>query len=172
MSTLPLQIDPQSDLAETIVDVFRTMGHSQREWQDRIGFGDEGHRLRSDVAVARGHLEPTDPRRLAAESNLRNYYHAKLDLIVTEVAEAVEELRHGHQMDETYYPTKGDPDSPFEKGEAFGPFKPEGIPSELADVVIRVWSLIGEVGIDLGPIIVEKLNYNATRAERHGGKAI
>lgn len=26
--------------------------------------------------------------------------------------------------------------------------------------------------IDLGPIIVEKLNYNATRAQKHGGKAI
>lgn len=166
------QINPDSSLAESIYGLFRTMADSQRDWQDRIGFGEEGNRLRADVHVAQGHLEPHDARRQAAESNLRNYYHAKLDLIVTEVAEAVEELRHGHAIDETYYPSKGSPDSPFEKSDAHGPFKPEGIPSELADVIIRVWSLCGEAGVDLGPVIVEKLNYNATRAQRHGGKAI
>lgn len=182
MSTIHRQIDPDSPLAESIYGLFRTMGESQREWQDTIGFGAEGHRLRADVHVAQGHLEPDDARRQAAESNLRNYYHAKLDLIVTEVAEAVEELRHGRTLSETYYSYPPVPASlavEFSSGadaqahwESVTPGKPEGIPSELADVVIRIWSLCGEAGIDLGPTIVEKLNYNATRAQRHGGKAI
>ncbi len=146
------QIPPNSPLAENIYSLFRTMGAMQRDWQDQIGFGEEGSHLRAEVAAAQGTIATLQ----RAESNLRNYYHAKLDLIVTEVAEAVEELRYGRAMDETYYIAG----------------KPEGVPSELADVVIRVWSLIGEIGIDLGPSIVEKLNYNATRAQRHGGKAI
>ena len=50
--------------------------------------------------------------------------------------------------------------------------KPEGLPSELADVVIRVLDLAGWLGIDLGEAIRAKHAYNATRPYRHGGKAL
>jgi NTP pyrophosphatase (non-canonical NTP hydrolase) len=173
------QINPDSPLAESIYSLFRTMGDSQREWQDTIGFGEEGHRLRADAAPdSEGWVD------MEAEVHLRNYYIAKLMLIVTEVAEAVEEARTGHKVTETYHPSHqpGCPISdlriwPHENLHESDytctcSAKPEGIPSELADVVIRIWSLCGEAEIDLGPIIVEKLNYNATRAQRHGGKVI
>lgn len=86
-----------------------------------------------------------------------NYAIMKLFLIVTEVSEAGEELRDGHTPEETYYkPEK--------------PTKPEGLPSELADVVIRVGDLCGILGIDLAAIIEEKMAYNASRPRLHGRK--
>lgn len=51
-------------------------------------------------------------------------------------------------------------------------WKPCGIPSELADIVIRVADLSGRHGIDLERAIKEKMAYNATRSHRHGGKKL
>jgi NTP pyrophosphatase (non-canonical NTP hydrolase) len=50
--------------------------------------------------------------------------------------------------------------------------KPCGIPSELADVVIRVMHMSEEYGIDLERAILEKMEYNDTRPYRHGGKRL
>ena len=44
--------------------------------------------------------------------------------------------------------------------------RPEGVPSELADVVIRIMSYCGEVGIDLHAEIIEKMDYNETKPIR------
>ncbi|SRR5260221_11798842 len=52
------------------------------------------------------------------------------------------------------------------------PNKPEGVCSELADVVIRIADMCGLYGIDLEKAIVEKLNYNKSRSYRHGGKQL
>lgn len=49
--------------------------------------------------------------------------------------------------------------------------KPEGVPSELADAVIRIADVCGHYGIDLQSAILEKLEFNVTRPHRHGGKA-
>lgn len=81
---------------------------------------------------------------------------ARLALITTEVAGAIEELRTGHAPDETYYPDNQP--------------KPEGVPSALADIVIRALDLADEWDIDLETMIIEKVNYNAGRGYRHGGK--
>jgi hypothetical protein len=51
-----------------------------------------------------------------------------------------------------------------------GFLKPEGIPSELADIIIRVGDVTEEYGIDLGEEVLLKMAYNATRQHRHGGK--
>lgn len=117
-----------------------------------------------DIAESTGWHDESDKLRLAvtlgepaAESNLRNYYGNKLMLIVSEAVEAQDELRSGHAMDETYFNDEK-------------PDKPEGVPSELADVVIRAFDLAGESGIDLARAITEKLAFNSTRAHMHGGK--
>lgn len=52
------------------------------------------------------------------------------------------------------------------------PVKTEGIPSELADTVIRIFDLCGYYGIDLETAILEKMKYNKVRPYRHGGKII
>jgi NTP pyrophosphatase (non-canonical NTP hydrolase) len=50
--------------------------------------------------------------------------------------------------------------------------KPEGVWSELADVVIRVADMCGVYGIDLEDAIIKKLAYNKTRPFMHGGKRL
>lgn len=86
---------------------------------------------------------------------LSDWQGNKLMLIVSEVAEAQDELRKGHAADHTYYQDNG---------------KPEGVPSELADVVIRVLDFCFTEGIDLESIIDTKLAFNATRERLHGRK--
>ena len=75
----------------------------------------------------------------------------------SELSEALEEYRAGHDFNETHYPN----------GE-----KPEGIPTELADVVIRIMDMCGRYEIDLEKAILKKHEYNKSRPYRHGGKVI
>ncbi len=78
-------------------------------------------------------------------------------LIHSEASEALEEYRNGHIPPETYYREDG---------------KPEGIPSELADVVIRVLDYCEVAGIDIEQAIIIKNEFNKTRPYKHGGKVI
>ena len=48
--------------------------------------------------------------------------------------------------------------------------KPCGIPSELADVVIRILDFCESKNIDLESIIIEKMKYNESRPYKHGNK--
>lgn len=50
--------------------------------------------------------------------------------------------------------------------------KPEGVASELADVVIRIVDTCAHYGFDLAAEIIAKMDYNETRSNRHGGKAL
>ena len=104
--------------------------------------------------------EVLEDGKLRVDASLRNYYMTKLALIGTEVSEAVEELRAGRAIDERYHSGSDDPR------------KPEGVPSELADVVIRCFDLADEAGFSLGEAILEKLTFNATRGLRHGNKGV
>ena len=75
----------------------------------------------------------------------------------SELSEALQEYRDGRQPTITYYGEKG---------------KPEGIPSELADTVIRIMDMCDHYGIDLEAAIEEKHEFNKTRPYKHGGKVI
>jgi NTP pyrophosphatase (non-canonical NTP hydrolase) len=89
-------------------------------------------------------------------------FPALLALIHSEVSEALEAYRK---------PEQGYPD-----GDAWGWIgpngKPEGILSELADVVIRIFDLVGALGMGsrFASVLVAKMRYNRTRPHRHGGK--
>lgn len=69
--------------------------------------------------------------------------------------EVLEEYRNGRLPTEVYTGNNG---------------KPEGIPIELADVIIRVLDYCGYAGIDIDATISQKHEYNKTRPYRHGGK--
>lgn len=48
--------------------------------------------------------------------------------------------------------------------------KPEGVASELADVLIRIFDMSADLGIPLVRALDMKAEYNTTRSHRHGGK--
>lgn len=132
-------------------DGLRDIQRFCRENSVAKGFGKEGDDIR--------YLVGTLPDSTLAESILSSYHSKRLNLIHDELAEAHEELRNGRGMNEQYKNT-----SPGKEG------KPEGVPSELADVVIRVFDLAGEFEIDLAQVISDKLAFNATREKMHGRK--
>lgn len=74
----------------------------------------------------------------------------------SELSEALEDHRDGHGLSEIYF--EGD--------------KPCGIPTELADVLIRIFDFCGHHQIDLEEAVWEKMQFNATRPHKHGGKVI
>ena len=74
----------------------------------------------------------------------------------SELSEALEEHRNGMKPKEVYH----------EHG------KPCGIPTELADVVIRIMDMCEYYEIDLEDAILEKHEFNKTRSYKHGGKHI
>ena len=156
-----LQPDDMSLILDALQEVI-ARGNQQR------GFHEEGDRLRLSVDT-----NPSAP----AKANLRNYYMTKLALVHTEASEAVEELRNGFEACETYYSgghrdslAPLDPSDPIDhKGNLR---KPEGVPSEIADVVIRCFDFAEEAGFSLGDAIREKLTFNSTRSRLHGGKQV
>ena len=77
-----------------------------------------------------------------------------LCLIHSEVSEALEEYRDGHEIDEIRI-VDG---------------KPEGFPVEIADVFIRLFDMCGHIGINIEDAIRMKIEYNKGRSHRHGGK--
>ena len=116
-------------------------------------------------------------------------------LVHSELSEALEEVRNGKEPNETYYSVKSNTYFPeltdetakctevFTTNQKGGTFrdamnetiyanKPEGVPSELADVVIRIGDICGYFGIDLEAAILEKLEYNKSRSYRHGNKVL
>lgn len=76
-------------------------------------------------------------------------------LMHSELSEALEEYRTHGSATHAYKSNAG---------------KPEGLPAELADCVIRILDFCGEHGIDLEEAIEYKMDYNENRPYRHGGK--
>lgn len=149
-----LRIDGESegaDLEVTFAEVrgipvFRTHEDlvAKLPISQRTGLGRWQHRAFA-AASARGfHSKPTTVEDLG--KYLMNLH--------SEVTEAWEEYRTGHAPAEVY--------------EKNG--KPEGIPTELADIFIRVMDTAEAFGIDLEREVERKMAYNATRPHRHGGK--
>jgi NTP pyrophosphatase (non-canonical NTP hydrolase) len=99
-----------------------------------------------DIAVAHGFTDATPAEDIA--------------LMHSELSEALEDIRAGLPLGQMHY----EPKSPLSK--------PCGVPSEMADVVIRVFHFCGKHEIDLDKAVQEKMAYNDSRPFKHGGKRL
>lgn len=95
--------------------------------------------------------------RIATEHGFEDASPAEdIALMHSELSEALEDLRAGKLLSEMTY------------SEATK--KPEGVPSEMADVLIRVFHFCGKHGIDIEKAVKEKMAYNESRPYKHGKK--
>lgn len=85
---------------------------------------------------------------------------SKLCLVHSEISEGLDEVR------------KNSPPLYFSKSDDTEELKPEGLSTEMADAVIRLFDLAAKQGIDLAYAIAVKMEYNKKRSYKHGGKAI
>ena len=98
-------------------------------------------------------------------------------LMHSELSEALEEWRNGRKPDEVYFSctsSKNIYDGVHcgEECDLCTGGKPEGIPIELADCIIRILDYCGAKGIDIEEAIQIKHEYNKNRPYRHGGKQV
>lgn len=134
------------------------------------------------------YITPEGNFREVAFNFLPEIIGSKFMLQVSEISEALEEVRKKKKLTEVYYSgTLENEDGSelvfcgtFEEvtdwlddqvGKTKGP-KPEGVPIELADAAIRIFDFAKLFEIDLVAAIKLKMRYNEGRPFMHGGKAI
>lgn len=100
-----------------------------------------------DIALSKGwHID-----------NRERTFGEYIALMHSELSEALEDHRNGLGYQNVEFTDSG---------------KPTGIPIELADVIIRILDFCGKYDIDIDSALHIKIEYNATREHRHGGKVI
>lgn len=82
----------------------------------------------------------------------------------SELSEALEEHRDHREPTEVHFSFGN------ENLNAVTPAKPEGIPIELADLLIRVLHYCARHRINIGEALEMKMEYNRIRPHRHGNK--
>lgn len=149
------------------------LARSKGWWDEKSADEQEAERRLAVVAILHvplsRHLEEVrkgTPRSLAlhlTEKDASTVLHdasprqiamlAKLALIHSEVTEAVEAVLEGD--DQLRISESG---------------KPEGVPAEVADVIIRCLDFCGGYGVSASEAVIVKNDYNAKRSHKHGGK--
>jgi hypothetical protein len=84
-----------------------------------------------------------------------------LALIHSEVSEVLEDWRKGRELNVIHWKENWDGDKVIRN-------KPDGIPIEFADIIIRILDLCAYYNIDIETAIKEKIAYNRERPYRHG----
>jgi hypothetical protein len=129
---------------------------------------------------------PTQPRRQMGAITLREFiewcgkvqrdkkwpdrkFGEEIALMHSELSEALEEHRNGRADNETYWVDKSGASI---TNSTTSDQKPEGIPTELADCVIRIFAWADNHNVNMEWVLKQKMDYNETREVRHGGKLI
>lgn len=148
-------VDPRKSPSITLERELHNMSMQQRTAYDGLTLNEWAQEIHAYARDKGWWDTPTD----------RNFGDL-MSLLHTEISEAYEEYRNGHAPDERYY----NADRPVFAADGTLLAKPEGIPSELADIMIRLFDLFGHYGIDIEQVLIEKHIYNLYRSYRHGGK--
>jgi NTP pyrophosphatase (non-canonical NTP hydrolase) len=94
--------------------------------------------------------------RIAVEHGFTDATPAEdIALMHSELSEALEDIRAGKPLAELQHEPN---------------LKPIGVPSEMADVIIRVLHFCGKHKIDIESAVKEKMAYNDSRPYKHGKK--
>lgn len=125
----------EHDYAVTIADAGNALTAVCHGQSATMGWWDDLKKITDNEA-----LSEDDRHKIA-----KYYLASKLMLTVSEVAEGMEGLRKDKVDDHLPQHSM--------------------LSVELADAVIRAFDMAGYLGVDLGSIIVDKLQYNATRAD-------
>jgi NTP pyrophosphatase (non-canonical NTP hydrolase) len=153
-------------------------------WQnaENKGWHDDEEYLQLALCAKRKFLEPRGPvipdiigvfiHKTLERCSLANGVQIpeKLMLIVSEATEALEVYRQSNLDPLQCYQIHEHTGEYLPYDDADPTVKPEGVGSELADIVIRVMDLSRRTKIDIVAEIRRKMRYNATRPHRHGGK--
>jgi NTP pyrophosphatase (non-canonical NTP hydrolase) len=122
------------------------------------GFHEEDTELAYAIELAEALPMETNPILKVLRAAEASRFGNLLALMHGEVTEVHDVFRAGHEITEIWY--EGDGERP----------KPEGVPIELADIVIRVFDTCGLYGIDIASAIADKMHYNTTRSHKHGNR--
>lgn len=114
-----------------------------------------------DITFARAISESYENAKEKGFHDVAHTFGDRMLLAISELVEAFEEHRNNMRVDSIYFllDKEGNP-------------KPEGIPIEIADCLIRLFDDIGYYGIPIHLAYEAKKEYNKTRPHRHGGKRL
>lgn len=196
--TLPVYVDPEDPSTPTTMCIelepeeIKQVIDTGRIWLSTLTFRQPFHPIKMSFLRPEGFTEPKNTKSITMLNEIAKAFHEKakakgfwdepreigtlLMLIVSELAEALEADRNSHYANVKMYEslllkTQGFKREDFKKEQESFYFKQhikDTFEDEIADTFIRLFDLVGHLGIDIDKHIELKMAYNETRPHKHG----